>query len=655
MTYWTLEYAGVEKAFADWGFTAESAQLVRANMAPDVLTISAAQSTDHALSFAYGGAVKVRRNRTYAASTYSGGSLYFQGKATVPSRMGSAAQELIRYQFNGPWWDFERLVFQQTWKIWSGYVTPGDPTSGNTYTSASASELFLGQTALGATQNTGAQITEALNWAITCGASLQIGTIDPATNFPVYNARDMTVAEVIIQMVRWTPDVICWFDYTTSPPTFNARKLANLTNVTVQEADGVITSTELRPRYDLQLPAVHIRFKALNSVDGNDWIQIFEQKYPVGATGQELGASVHTVELTGSRMTHVSGSLECVAIGAQAATNALRVAWWQTKDPTLLSPKVDPSTIVIPSATVVDSNLSTVSLSTYPRELIKGSLASWMGFTGVPVTIRALITYDVYADDARKVLVQKGRIREFSARIMATDAVTGSYSAISTFEAGETVPTDLAQDIYNAHATLQYEGSLDIVASEVASSIGMGKKLTIQMAGATFSNLLIQRITERLATGQTSIDIGPASHLGLTDLIELLRVNRYRLIYNMPASQTGGSIGTGPVQLGKETQKENTTATDVALKLSGTTFDQGTGFSGGVYHDADSQKIEIHTIDNSTGARVDASGYVSISIPDLLALGVTNTAMKIRLLQFKDADTCSLMKMAIIGTAPEAA
>ena len=656
MGYWTLEYDGTEQELADWGIGLEGVSLTRKNQAADELTVRVPGPMDGALAFAYGAAVVLRRDRDLAEGVWSGGSVYFRGKTALPRRSGGAHAEEIEYRFAGPWWDFERLVFQQTWKVFGGYTIPLDPSSDPILNDAASSELFLGQTALGAAQHTGAQITEAVNWAIACGVGVQLGTIDPATNIPIYNVRDVTVSEVIMQMLRWTPDVICWFDYATNPPTFNARKLANLTNVTATVGTDPVASMELVPRYDLQLPAVCLRFKSINDTDGRPWVTLTDQKAPGGASGSELGASVHTVELQGAKMTRVYASIEAVAIAAQSGTEADRIAWWKQKYPLLASAKVDGATLHITSATVKDKDGATVSLAAYPRELTRGQIAAWMSFNVVDVTVKAEAVFDLYKDDDHHIPSEAGKKLELSVRVKATNATSGNFNAVQSYEAAEAVPANLATDIYNAHSALQYEGELVLVGSEVPAGFEMGKRLTLVTGTATYANMLVQQVLEDLGSGKVTLQLGPAAHLGIPDLMELLRVNRYRLIYNMPSSRsTALASANGQVTLGQDTAKENTSSGMGVRESLSVSADAGSGKTAVLTKDAAHEQFVIERLTTATGARDTTHSYVVISATELEALGLTNKAMKVRLLHFKDADNaCAPMKMAVLGTEPEA-
>jgi len=632
---WTLEYDSTEQTLEAWGLR-EDLRLDRGNQVADRLTVSQRGDADDASSFAYGGAVIVRRDRTWNAGTeaWESGTVYFAGKCTDLEHIGDGPAEGLQYTFAGPWWDFEHLVFQQSWKRYD------EGTS--SLADISVSELFLGVTAAGAAQTTGAQVDEAVDWAITCGVSVQVGTIDAGVNIPSYNTRDLTVAEVIQQMLRWTPDAIAWFDYTTSPPTFHVKRAAALTNVDLTIGTSAIRSLRLKPRYDLQLPAVILRFKRVNDVNGTSWQDIFTQKYPVDATGQELGASVHTIELGGFRASVAVGSIVCETVDPTSAT------WWKKKEPILDNAKIDG--LAISGSSVKDAAGNTVSLVTYPRELTQGQIAPWMSVNAVQVTVKALATYDLYADDAKAILLQKGRTKELSARITLTDAATGTYTNAESVDPAEAEPSGLAQAIYEAHATLQHDGEIALVSTDVPTGLGMGNKVSIVGGRAEWVNMLVQSVVEIPATGTIQLTVGGANQLGLADLIELLRVNRYRIVYNSPLSRSTGkpSGGVGEVTLGNNLPKENTTGgagkaeSFATAKLSGTDYIIGE-------LDSVNSAFYLGTKD-STGVKKTTAAAVEM----LLSTLGTRKA-EFRWFYFKDSkDACSEKKMLILATEPEA-
>ena len=159
-------------------------------------------------------------------------------------RAGDGAANLTAtFRFCPLWWFEGTRVFEKTFNVFDHLATPGNLSSA-VFVQKSFSHCFLN---VGPTQafnqfnmiSTGAQIIEALGWALkpftdaAAPAPFQIGTVTPALVPPFKEVRDITCAEVIHQMLRWSPDAVTWFDYTTSPPTFHCNVRANLATVNV--------------------------------------------------------------------------------------------------------------------------------------------------------------------------------------------------------------------------------------------------------------------------------------------------------------------------------------------------------------------------------------------------------------------------------------
>src|SRR5262249_34743621 len=115
-----------------------------------------------------------------------------------------------------------------------------------------SSHLFMNLDSLapvGSTLNvgkltTGQQILAALDWCLAPFVNanvpppFQIGRITPNVDVPIDEVRDITCAEVIHKMLRWSPDAVTYFDYTTTPPTFHCLRRADMNIVNL---DGSTT------------------------------------------------------------------------------------------------------------------------------------------------------------------------------------------------------------------------------------------------------------------------------------------------------------------------------------------------------------------------------------------------------------------------------
>lgn len=164
-------------------------------------------------------------------------------------------------------------------------------------------------------------------------------------------------------------------------------------------------------------------------------------------------------------------------------------------------------------------------------------------------------------------LTQKTDEKELSVRILVTDAETRTYSTLASLSEGETMPTGIAQAVYDSLSVLQYQGSDVRVQSEIANAAGDGPllhlahKLNLSGGRSAWASMdaQIQRITEQDGNGYTSITFGAAKHISAGDLAEMFQWNRWRRYwYNPKLRETAELGGSGSLQLGKDMPKENT-------------------------------------------------------------------------------------------------
>jgi hypothetical protein len=241
---WTIANSTTEKTLAAWGLSGVRRKLVSQGL--DELTFRAAgQAIDAAPLFAYGSTVTLYRNRTQNPDgSFSGGTPWFTGLVTQTPSTGAPDSEDMDYVIAGPWWYLEHLVFQQPLRLITRFNVVDGVATPVFNTTQTSTHLFLNVAPVGYPSpnpspnagmiHTGQQIIEALSWAlkpfVDAGSPLpfQIGTIAPAVFVPHDEVRDITCAEVIHKELRWTPDAVTWFDYTTMPPTFNCARRADL-------------------------------------------------------------------------------------------------------------------------------------------------------------------------------------------------------------------------------------------------------------------------------------------------------------------------------------------------------------------------------------------------------------------------------------------
>ena len=504
---------------------------------------------------------------------------YFQGRLTSIPRAGAPANEERRYVISDPWVDFERVTYQQQWNVINGKDESGSPTTAGEY----RSECLLGIDIKGNLMNSDAAITDVVNWAIARGANVQLGTIlkdslgsSTAAPVPVKEISDLPCSSVIQELLRLTPDAVTWFDYTTTPPTFNVTRRGNCTPVSV-EFSGAPEDIELSPRWDLVRSQVVIRYVQENQTDGLPATTTIVDAAPGGADGLGFDAMVATVRLAGSNTTFQKQPVQTAPI-PNDGTDSGAVAWWQAHVPWLQQFSADRLTIEGVAGSVdpgqLDSNGDGDSIeddiAKYPRELISGAVSGWMNCYVARTTWTANVSYsypDTTDTESQKALTVFGADSdanhlEIAAQITATSAVTQTYAQLSSYTSPEPVPAGLAAALYSALSVLHYDGSYTLVQNEVGlNRLGIVLNITGSQQPWGAMNALVQEITDELDEGRTIWKVGPPRHLTIQDLMEQLRYTRTRVPSGHIKERESGQPGDAPTVDGPGSMPLNGNAT----------------------------------------------------------------------------------------------
>jgi hypothetical protein len=310
---WTLTDAnGVNQSLSDWGLAELTRELI--NQGTDSVTFRAEGTpSDADPLFAIGSTVRLFRY----------GTPWFYGRVVqVPGRASAQGEDQL-YRLAGPWWYLENLVFQQTWLTTNGTTVTLIPTN--------KSRLILGQKEDGTKLNSGAAILEVLTYATGLGVPLTVGAVTPAAIAPYREALDQSCAEVIRNFLRWTPDATAAFDYTTTPfPTLSIHRRTDAATLTLPAYGAPVSGLDLTARHDLQAPSVVLKFEQTNDIDQDTFTSLIVQPAPATATGNELGAMVMTLDLSGARATYQKQKVRTAAIPTSDATPGV-IDWWKGK------------------------------------------------------------------------------------------------------------------------------------------------------------------------------------------------------------------------------------------------------------------------------------------------------------------------------------
>ena len=581
-TFWTIEVeGGEEKSCADWGINYESMERRLKSQSVSTVTMRATvQDWKAAPLFAEGAILIFRQDREvdrFDEHAFTGGSKWFYGRVTGLPRQASGRRQSMDYVVSDPWYWLDNVVFRQSWREWDQtYSSPGVPA--DSYVTKYTTHVLLPFKRGVSTWDilkTDDQIIEALEFARTLAvppAPMLIGTVQtrPAGydggTVPLNEYRDIVCSEVVKHMLKWSPDAVTWFDYTTALPTFHCKRWADLPAVTIPCGgdSGVIINASLRPCYELQRPATQFFFEKQNTV--GDKILAFntEQIWPASATGFEVKGVVQTFDLQGFKLSIQKSDVTVSPLEHDDADLPTRVEWWKNHHQFLKDIRI--SDIVV---TDVESD-ETLSL---PNELDeKGMIADWMlnGEDAVEVEdieIRARISYKRWADDAHTVLesdpAASNTTYPIAVKLTSTDAITQLYTNSEVTQQQEPEPLGLARFFQEALQVLHWEGSLTIKERQIANRIGLGNRVNVS-GGPTdlmTMNAMVTEILDNVGRRETTVTFGPPPWLSAQDMIAVMQVNRrQRFRFTSPqTAQTGQTDVGGSVNLSGRVGRPNST------------------------------------------------------------------------------------------------
>lgn len=531
-----ITYQGETRSLAAWRIT--SLQRRRSSQAADGLTfVVEGEDITGAAPFAHDSEIVV----------YSDGVGWFRGRVVGVRRSVSGNASAFFYEIAGPWWYMERVVYQQPWAVQGG-------------ADVLKTHVLLNLTPSGQPWSTREQIHDALTWARD-RALAQYGTAPfqwtktqiPEIAVPSDEVRDTTAAEIVRKQLRWMPDVVTWFDYTTNPPTLHARRREDLETVTLDYGPNC-AALDLTPRSDLTVPAVVLKYEQVNTVDGISGATVTVDAYPPGSTGEEFGALLATIDLAGGTAVHASAYVRSEEL---PTTSGDWAAWLKTKEPWLEDARVSILSVDSVTRGASEDPEGSEPVTPLPRELLGGGIADWMNGVAQQETVVIRATLQI-KDDAGEVIDDQSRT--FSVNIQTTDVPTGHYQT-QEFVAGEAVPVGLAQSVYQSLAVADQQGTLTVVGENAAAAVRPGVRISIAGGQADWATMAtpVQEVTEDLQSLTARVLVGPPAHLGPRDLVDLLRVNRFRLVITRRDGRSSATASTG-FSLPKTTRLENASA-----------------------------------------------------------------------------------------------
>lgn len=482
----------------------------------DSLDIDIAAAIDAAATFAPAATIILR----------DGDTIRFIGIIHDDPRDDDVASGPIhRYRIHSPVYQLTRLAFSQ---LHYAYVRDGDT---NDLVSVSDPRVVLGRTSpIGPRITTAGQIAAILDFAA-AGPAVPIArdtsTWPAGISVPVDERTNISCWEAIITQLRWQPDHVLWCDYSSGTCTVKLTPAASLTPVTLAATGGILDTVRLIPRHDLVASGARCTFRRIDAIDGGQKETRIVQV--AGNWGTPGAIDIHIDLEGGSSGTTIE---QTVTVGS--IPTAANKSWIKSRVGWLLA---IPDNDLIVHAVTYNSAL--------PRELLTGSISSWMGVTQEPATITVDLTYTTRDADGDP--VDSARIT-IPIQITATNATSKTYRNTTGTQAPEPVPIGLADALYAAWSILHYDGRFvsDLTTVTWAPVPGSSIRLTGGPAAWATMAATVQDATIDLASGAIHITVGTCRRTEADNLTALYRAVRGRRPQTIGSDDQANSSPSNP-------------------------------------------------------------------------------------------------------------
>ncbi len=604
MSVWTITCNGTEQSAAAWGLTAQPRIRTRDRSPTEISFRLAGAAPENGVPFPFRSEVIIRSNRTLVSgqwSVVSGPAYIFTGYQTTQPADVTGQRQGITLVFKDALWLLQNTTFQQPWT---------QLNQSNVWISRCVLFMDINSWVPNTYQSVQWQVNQIISYAATqCGIAIAAGTIDYSGWFlNYYHCRAISCWEALLKCLEPIPDAKVWVDGSTNPPVLNVRTRANLAAMSVPTGTGPgpITlpykgadalgrlhhsSKGFTPRYDLLPPQVVLQYQINNTYNGKPAPAWTNDVYPATVGGQSDGrmpfAMVCPIDLLGASETSETGTLDCEPLMVTAAQtgetegsasdHAAKRAWWGLKrggeQDKLADFRVRFGANTIADATVVDDDGNPINLTQYPNRLVKGTYHVWMknGATNI-LAIRAHVKvsvqfaeYDVAGStpaetDTNGNLVRQAAAQELHAHVTLTNAPSGVTAFVgNNLTALAEIPVvNLAQNIYTSRATLDYDGTHEIIdpglknaispispTDPIQQIIGHWNVLNLSGGAAAWAtaNMSISGTEIDLLTNHQRIEVGPSKHLQPQDWSAMLEFFRVRRIYQDSSIRATGLGG----------------------------------------------------------------------------------------------------------------
>lgn len=495
----------------------------RVHAGMDVVTVEMSGATvlTDAPLWAYNTVVRLRRVDDGTPT------LLFLGRVQPFARRASGQAESVAVEIRGVWDWFEKTVMRQQW------------LEANE-TAVYAPHVVLFADGSGGRITTGAQLSLAVQCAVSAGCPVQIGSILAGYSPPFDEQINVSVADVIVKCLANHPHAVLWVDYSTRVPTVNVATRQSLPAFTVALTAGQAESLAITSREDLRPNAVAVAFLRTNQDGDRTYIQTVIDHAPViaGETVAEKEARVYaadtlwgTFELDGANSQYAQQEL--VVEPVDWDTNKTSVAWWKARVPG-----------------IADANVLSIANPTgqtnLPNFVVEGSVAEWMGVDWANETFTADAT--VQRSNSQGVVEKK--VEKISFTAVTTDGTSKTYKKRISYDSGEVPPSGLAAAMWSEWQQIHYDGEIVLTDAEAPAGAGPGMTINITGGRAEWESMaaMIVQVVEDFAAGSLAIAFGVPAWIDLDSRMAWIRncrTRRYAWSRTLQGGEGDGLAGAG--------------------------------------------------------------------------------------------------------------
>ncbi|GEM_PF-2913797 len=505
----------------------------------DELTWQMPGSFDANPAYASGTTIYLASGVTSGTPPVTAYTIRFIGRITSIPVQGAVASEVINFRAAGGWWWLEQITYAQVWQV---------NNASGALVNNNILRVILGQADDTTLIDSGAQIAAVLDYAVNVGAPIAKGTVDSLANLPLSEHICLRCSDVIRQLLRFQPDVCCWFDYSSGTPTFNCRKPANLATITVPTFQTDVETISMTPRYDLQMPGLKIMYEQTNAVNETPYRSIFYDIAPSPLPTDPRIVGLY-FELQGSSATVKTQKLVTAAYPASPYTDK---TFWRTMLPWLNADNIADADLTITNVSRTGIVLPVSGYTVYPPKYVKeGAIPPWMvelcGIQGGEETWTATIAYTRKSGSGATVEEQLQE-KVVKVTVLSTNADTKEYQATTAMTAGEPIPTGLAAALYASWSRLHWDGDFSLVEQETTFQCLPGNLVNLSGSRTEWATMaaLVQDVTIDLQTGTSKVKTGTCGRLEAETLVALVRASHmWKVSYNWKSRDDADQSSSG--------------------------------------------------------------------------------------------------------------